>query len=191
MARKRKPTQGGIHRFSTTPEQERFIAEEASRAGKPAHAVFREIVESGFEAAIAGPGEPICETSGEGRQARAAGLANLAESAISDYAMFYMLRRILAALGQDPDDLSCHPLAIASYMGNTECGTLIGIWDRAGAKLADGADAFGAIVEACAEGGVPPSMLTGPARITQAPCNVGENEPKESGNAKRKRKKKR
>lgn len=191
MAGNRKPAQGGMHRFSTTPEQERLIAEEAKRADKPAHAVFREIVEAGFEAVAAGSGEPICESPGDGRQARAAGLANLAESAIADYAVFYMLRRIMAALGQDPDDLSRHPLAIASCLGNTECGTLIEIWERAGAKLADGADAFGAIVEACAESGVPPSMLTGPASIVQAPRNEGENKQKEGGNAKRRRKQKR
>ena len=118
-------------------------------------------------------------------------MANLAESAIADYAMFYMLRRIMAALGQDPDDLSRHPLAIANCLGSTECGALIGVWERAGAKLADGADAFGAIVEACAEGGVSPGMLTGTAHIAQAPGSEGKGKPKGGGNAGRKRKQKR
>lgn len=190
MADNRKPAQGGMHRFSTTPDQERIIAEEARRAGKPAHAVFREIVETGFEAAAASA-KPGRGTPGDARRARAAGLAGLAESAIADYAMLYMLRRIMAALGQDPDDLSRHPLAVASWLGNTECGTLIGVWDRAGEKLADGADPFGAIAGACVEAGVSPVMLTGPARIVQAPRNEGESKQKEGGNAKRRRKQKR
>lgn len=173
---------GRKRKFSTTKDQESVLAAESKRTGKTEQAVFRGIVEEAFLARRNGaPG------AGE---ARAAGLANLAQGAMSDYAVLYMLRRIMAALNLDPDELSKHPLAVASFLGGTECGALVGMWDRAGARLAQGEDALGAIAGACTEGGMSPGMLTGAAGVSKAPGKDGKGEPKGGGDAKRKRKRK-
>ncbi|MBQ9001893.1 MAG: hypothetical protein IJ087_08580 [Eggerthellaceae bacterium] len=162
MAKASKLRSGGCRRFSTTAGQEELIAREARRTGESTQAVFRRVVESGFEVRFedAPGGRPKargCETK---PPARSAGLSILAVNVWANYAMFNMLRRILAALGGNADAPDAS-LAMAAYMSRTDCSVPLRIWGDVGESLASGATYYEAVESACSKHGVTMAEFAG------------------------------
>lgn len=197
MTTQKQAGTGRSRRFSTTARQERIIAAICARTGDDDITVFRDIVRRGFEAvSLDEPeaGGPPDATAPERRDAplekavNAIGYANLAAQAWSDHAMFGMLRLILAAVGQDPDDDGDPALVIAKHLCMADCSEPMAVWSDAGSRLADGENLFSAVMNACDDWGAPAERYAGVPRPGEAtPQDDGKANGKE-GNGKKKRK---
>ena len=190
MAKASKSRSGGCRRFSTTAGQEELIAREARRTGESTQAVFRQVVEAGFDARFedTSGGRPNARGRETEPAARSAVLSILAADAWANYAMFNMLRRILAALGWDADAPDA-PLAMAAYMSRTDCSVPLRIWSDVGESLASGATYYEAVESACSKHGVTMAEFAGSgAAETAKGDSARQNGGRKDGAKKRRRK---
>lgn len=151
-------------RYSTTDEQDALLLAESERRGVPSREVFREVVGEGFRAHFGKTvdADVVNERLEElARSVQAArdeikqeGKACLASSAWSDYAMFGILRWLLMCEGQNVDNPGVTYCGMSRALSETDCGTISGIWESAGKRMAAGGGFAESLADACRERGI-------------------------------------
>jgi len=177
-------------RYTTTIEQDSLLQEEAARRKIPPHEVFRQVVDEGFAAHFeqtVNAGDIYAKLDELAQSIESVrcvvlqeGKACLASAAWSDYAMFGILRWLLMCEGQNVDNPGVTYCGMSRTLSETDSGTISGIWESAGRKMAAGGGFGESLAAACKKHGVSWFEFSGTS------ADAAQQEKPNKGNTKRK-----